>query len=81
MAQQEDNGINIGDVVKLKSDEQKKKNLVLTEKQVEVVQLALKALINTLDNRDAFVLIAESLTKTLQEYSEEAFASVHSQGG
>jgi ATP-dependent Clp protease adapter protein ClpS len=74
MAGQENQGIEAG-------DGKKKRTLVLTEKQVEVVQLALKVLIDTLDNKDISVSIAKSLTRTFQEYAEEVFASVHSQGG
>jgi hypothetical protein len=58
------------------------KTLALTEKQVEVVRLALQTLINALDGKnDLSPLLMESLAKLLREYSEELFASAHSQGG
>ena len=58
------------------------KTFNFNEKEVEILQLALEVLMNTLDGKnDASVTIAKSLEKRLREYSEEAFASVHSQGG
>jgi hypothetical protein len=74
--------INEGDAVKPESRELKTKCFVLDEKEVEIVQVALKVLINTLDGKnDISVSTVKALDKRLWEYSEEAFASVHSQGG
>jgi len=58
------------------------KTFILNEKEAEILQLALEVLMNTLDGKnDGSVTIAKSLDKRLKEYSEEMFASVHSQGG
>jgi len=59
------------------------KTFIFNEKEAEIIQLALEVLINTLDskNDDAYITITRSLAKRLKEYSEETFASVHSQGG
>ena len=58
------------------------KTFTFNEKEVEILQLALEALIKTLDGKnDASFTITTSLAKRLREYTEEAFASVHSQGG
>jgi len=54
----------------------------LSEKEAKILQLALEVLINTLDGKnDGSASIAKSLDKKLREYTEEMFASVHSQGG
>jgi hypothetical protein len=57
------------------------KTLVFTEREVEVIQLALKVLITTTKGENISASIVEGLAKRLQEYAEEQFASVHSQGG
>ena len=58
------------------------KTFIFNEKEAEIIQLALEVLINTLDSKnDACITITRSLVKRLKEYSEETFASVHSQGG
>ena len=58
------------------------KTFVFDEKEVEIIQSALKVFINTLDGKiDTSASMVEALSKRLKEYSEEAFASVHSQGG
>jgi hypothetical protein len=58
------------------------KTFVFDEKKVEIIQLALKVLIDTLDGKDVTsASLREDLAKRLQEYSEELFASAHSQGG
>jgi hypothetical protein len=58
------------------------KTLTFNDKEVEILQLALETLINALDGKnDAYITITKSLAKRLREYSEETFASVHSQGG
>jgi len=58
------------------------KTLVFNEKEIEILQLALKVFINTLDkNNNASITIVNDLSKRFREYSEELFASVHSQGG
>jgi hypothetical protein len=58
------------------------KTFIFNEKEIEIIQLALEVLLNTLDSKkDASITITKSLAKRLKEYSEEAFASVHSQGG
>jgi hypothetical protein len=52
------------------------------EKEAGILQLALEVFIKTLDGKnDASFTITESLAKRLRDYVEEAFASVHSQGG
>jgi hypothetical protein len=58
------------------------KTFIFNDREAEILQLALEVFINTLDGKnDASFTITESLAKRLREYSEEAFASVHSQGG
>jgi len=58
------------------------KTFIYNEKEAEILQLALEVLINTLDGKnDGSITIAKSLDKRLREYTEEMFASVHSQGG
>jgi len=58
------------------------KTFVLNEREVEIIQLALKFFIEqTGKNNDANKILVDVLSKRLQEYSEELFASVHSQGG
>jgi hypothetical protein len=58
------------------------KTFNINEREVEILQLALEVLMNTLDGKnDGSITIAKSLDKRLREYSEEMFASVHSQGG
>jgi len=56
--------------------------LVFNDKEIEIIQLALKVFIDTIDkNNEAYKTIVDALSKRLCEYSEEQFASVHSQGG
>jgi len=58
------------------------KTFDFNEKEIEMLQLALKVLIDNLDkNNDASITIANALSRRFREYSEELFASVHSQGG
>jgi len=58
------------------------KTLVFNDREIEIIQLALNVFINKLDkNNDDYLIIANALSKRLREYSEELFASVHSQGG
>jgi len=58
------------------------KTFVFNEKEIDVLQLALNVLIDKLDkNDDGSITIINTLSKRLREYSEEQFASVHSQGG
>jgi len=58
------------------------KTLVFNEKEIEILQLALNVFIDKLDkNNESSVTIVNALSKRLCEYSEELFASVHSQGG
>jgi len=58
------------------------KTFTFNEKEVEIVQLALEVLKKALDGKnDVSFTIATSLAERLREYVEEAFASVHSQGG
>jgi len=58
------------------------KTFIFNEKEVELLQLALETLIKTLDSKnDVSFTITTSLAKRLREYTEETFASVHSQGG
>jgi hypothetical protein len=57
------------------------KTLVLTERQVELIQLALEVLITTTKGENISASAVDGLAKRLQEYAEELFASVHSQGG
>jgi hypothetical protein len=58
------------------------KTFIFNEKEAEIIQLALEVLIKTLDSKnDVSITITKSLAKRLREYSEETFASVHSQGG
>jgi len=58
------------------------KTLVFNENEIEILQLALKGFIDKLDkNNEAYVAIVGAMSRRLREYSEELFASVHSQGG
>jgi len=50
-------------------------------KQAKVIHLALEVLINTLDGKNDALPIEKKIIGILREYSEELFASVHSQGG
>ncbi|GMO31876.1 MAG: hypothetical protein Ta2B_12880 [Termitinemataceae bacterium] len=52
------------------------------EKEVEIIKLALKVLINTLDGKnDASASILDACDARFRGYAEELFASIHSQGG
>lgn len=58
------------------------KTLSFNKNEIEILQLALKVFIDTIDkNNEAYKTIVDALSKILREYSEEQFASVHSQGG
>jgi len=57
------------------------KTITFNEKQIELIQLALEVFINTIDGKNDNFQMANGIRKILQEYSKEAFASVHSQGG
>ena len=58
------------------------KTFTFDEKELEIIQLALQCLVTTVDGKnDIIIPMAEALSKRVREYTEEMFASVHSQGG